>query len=240
MGLDCELVVDEYRRIVRVPLLEPTFLITCVLLPSFCFLFVLAGYCEAGVRPVSSFIDAPSSLRDVFAASCRWNLRHLPRNARSCAHRLAIMFCTTVASITYSGSLRYRTALSGRVTVDWRMCGAPAIVSLLPGFGHVDERRPLPRQIRAVRAGAGFADEMLMILWSDGTCSRAAKMCAVVRPFYLLCRKTLPGFRTLLSFLLTGGGPGCATAIDGGRTAPAVFRHRRWDAGRLWTVGPAR
>ena len=54
---------------------------------------------------------------------------------------------------------RYRGALSARVTVDWRMCGAPAIVSLLPGFGHVDERRPLPRQVRAVRAGDGFADE---------------------------------------------------------------------------------
>ena len=39
------------------------------------------------------------------------------------------------------------------------MCGAPAIVSLLPGFGHVDERRPLPRQVRAVRGGDGFADE---------------------------------------------------------------------------------
>ena len=34
------------------------------------------------------------------------------------------------------------------------MCGAPAI-----GFGHVDERRPLPRQVRAVRAGDCFADE---------------------------------------------------------------------------------
>ena len=54
---------------------------------------------------------------------------------------------------------RYRAALSGRVTVDWRMCGAPAIVSLLPGFGHVDERRSFPRQVRAVRTGDGFADE---------------------------------------------------------------------------------
>ena len=70
-----------------------------------------------------------------------------------------------------------------------------------------------------------------MVPWSHGTCSRAAKMCAMVRPFCLLCSKTLPGFHTLLSFLLTGGGPGCATAIDGGLTAPAFFRHRRWDAG---------
>ena len=32
-------------------------------------------------------------------------------------------------------------------------------VSLLPGFGDVDECRPLPRQVQAVRAGDGFADE---------------------------------------------------------------------------------
>ena len=63
------------------------FLIICVLLPSFPSLFVLAGYCEAGSCPVSSFIDASLSSRDILAASCRWNLRHLPRNARSCAHR---------------------------------------------------------------------------------------------------------------------------------------------------------
>ena len=37
--------------------------------------------------------------------------------------------------------------------------GAPAIVSLLPAFGRVDECRPLPRQVRAVRTGDGFADE---------------------------------------------------------------------------------
>ena len=54
---------------------------------------------------------------------------------------------------------RYRAALFWRVTVDCIMCGAPAIVSLLPGFGHVGECRPLPRQVRAVRAGDGFADE---------------------------------------------------------------------------------
>ena len=88
--------------------------------------------------------------------------------------------------------------------------------------------------------GTALLTKILTVLWSHGICSRAAKMCAVVRPFYLLCRKTLPGFRTLLSFLLTGGGPGCATAIDGGLTAPAFFRHRRWDAGCLRTVSPAR
>ena len=119
------------------------------------------------------------------------------------------------------------------------MCGAPAIVSLLLGFRHVDESRPLPRQLRAVNAGDGFADED-----TDGSLEPwhrfARQNVRVIRPFFLLCRKTLSGFRTLLSFLLRGGGPGCATAIDGGRTAPAVSRHRRWDAGRLWTVGPAR
>lgn len=31
--------------------------------------------------------------------------------------------------------------------------------SLLAGFGHVDECRPLARQVRAVRAGDGFAEE---------------------------------------------------------------------------------
>ena len=84
---DCELVVDQYRRIIRVLLLEPSFLIISMLLPPFRSIFVLAGYFEAEVRPVSSFIDASSSPRDIFAASCRWNLRYLPRNARSCAHR---------------------------------------------------------------------------------------------------------------------------------------------------------
>ena len=39
------------------------------------------------------------------------------------------------------------------------MCGAPAIVSLLPGFGYVDGRRPVPRQVRAIRGGDGFVDE---------------------------------------------------------------------------------
>ena len=62
---DWELVVDEYccRRIICVLLLEPTFLIICVLLPFFPSLFVLAGYCEVGVRPVSSFVDASTSPR---------------------------------------------------------------------------------------------------------------------------------------------------------------------------------
>ena len=58
------------------------------------------------------------------------------------------------------------------------MCGAPAIVSLRPGFGYVDERRLLPRQVQAVRVGDGFADKILMVLWSHGTYSRATNMCA--------------------------------------------------------------
>ena len=29
------------------------------------------------------------------------------------------------------------------------------------------------------------------------------------------------------------------TATNGGRTSPAAFRRRRWEAGLLWTVGPA-
>ena len=59
--------------------------------------------------------------------------------------------------------------------------------------------------------GTTLLTKMLMVLWSHGTCSRAANMCAVVRPLYLLCGKTLPGFRTPLSFPVAGGGPGCAT-----------------------------
>ena len=54
---------------------------------------------------------------------------------------------------------RCRAALSGRVTVDGMMCGAPAIVSLRPGFGHVGQCRPRPRQVRAVRAGDGIAGD---------------------------------------------------------------------------------
>ena len=107
---------------------------------------------------------------------------------------------------------RYRAALFGCVTVDcMMMCGAPAIVSLLPGFGHVDECRPLPHQVRAVRAGDGFADED-----ADGP----------LEPWHMFARHQhmLGGsvvllalqeggenFRTPLSFLLAYGGPGCAT-----------------------------
>ena len=48
--------------------------------------------------------------------------------------------------------------------------------------------------------GTALLTKMLMVLWSHGTCSRATNMCAVVRPLYLPCGKTLPGFRTPLSF----------------------------------------
>ena len=49
----------------------------------------------------------------------------------------------------------------GRVAVDCILCGAPAIVSLLPTFGFVSDNRPLPRHVRAVRAedGAGGEDD---------------------------------------------------------------------------------
>ena len=48
---------------------------------------------------------------------------------------------------------------SGRVAVGCMMCGAPAIVSLLPTFGYVSDDRPLPRHARAVRAEDGAGDE---------------------------------------------------------------------------------
>ena len=48
--------------------------------------------------------------------------------------------------------------------------------------------------------GTALLTKMLMVLWSHGTCSRAANIRAVVRPL-LLCGKTLSGFRTPRSFL---------------------------------------
>ena len=151
------------------------------------------------------------------------------------------MFSITIASITYSGS--QDTALR-----------CLAVLRLTEGCV---VRQPLSLYVlaSATSTSAGFflvkfrlcvlgTALLTRYLWSFGAMAhtRAPPICApaVVRPFYVLCRKTLPGFRTPFSFLLTGGGPGCATAIDGGRTAPAVFRHRRWDAGRLYTVDPTR
>ena len=46
--------------------------------------------------------------------------------------------------------------LSVCVSVSVSVCVS---VCLLPGFGHVDECRPLPRQVQAVRVGDDFADE---------------------------------------------------------------------------------
>ena len=46
--------------------------------------------------------------------------------------------------------------LSVCVSVSVSVCVS---VCLLPGFGHVDECRPLPRQVQDVRPGDGFADE---------------------------------------------------------------------------------
>ena len=90
------------------------------------------------------------------------------------------------------------------------MCGAPAIVSLLPGFGHVGECRPLPRQVRAVRAGDGFADEDADALLEP--------LHMFARRQHVLCGSVLlalqedgDNFLTPLSFLLAYGGPGCAT-----------------------------
>ena len=55
-------------------------------------------------------------------------------------------------------------------------------------------------KFRLIVLGTALLTKMLMVLWSPGTCSRATNMCAVVRPLYLPCGKTLPGFRTPLSF----------------------------------------
>ena len=55
-----------------------------------------------------------------------------------------------------------------------------------------------PVKFRLFVLGTVLLTKMLMVLWSHGTCSRAANMCAMVRPSYLLCGKTLPGFRAFI------------------------------------------
>ena len=134
-----------------------------VLLPYFPSLFVSAGTRLQFVRFL--FVDASSSPRAIFAASCYVLVDGICGICRETLvpQLIIVSPCNHVFHHScVDGVLRfvrYRAALSGRVTVECMLYGAPAIVSLLPAFGRVDECRPLPRQVRAVRTGDGFADE---------------------------------------------------------------------------------
>ena len=64
-----------------------------------------------------------------------------------------VTFYLTLASKTYFGTL------SAGMTVDCMICGGPATAALLPGFGDVEDSKPLPRQIRIVRAEGRLGDE---------------------------------------------------------------------------------
>ena len=82
------------------------------------------------------------------------------------AHLTVVFLCHRVFHRScVEDVLRYARyiASSGRVAIDCVMCGAPATVPLLPTFhhvSHVSDDRPIPRQVRAVRAedGAGGDD----------------------------------------------------------------------------------
>ena len=55
---------------------------------------------------------------------------------------------------------------------------------------------------------SALATKMMVALWKRGTCWHTVKMCAVAPPSCRLYKKTLPGLRTLPSFLIAGGGAG--------------------------------
>eukprot|EP00904_Undaria_pinnatifida_P011236 jgi/Undpi1/7242/HiC_scaffold_22.g09715.m1 len=78
-----------------------------------------------------------------------------------------------------------------------------------PTFGYVSGNKPLVKY-RLCMPRAALATKMMVVLWNRGTCSHTVKMCAVAPPLCRLDKKTLPGLRTLPSFLIAGGGAGFA------------------------------
>ena len=109
--------------------------------------------------------------------------------------------------------LRYARyiASSGRLAIDCIMCGAPATVSLLPMFHHDSDDRPLPRQVRAVRAedGAGGEDvDGPVEPWHMFARRQDVRFGSAV--VLALHQKTLPSLRTPLVFLIAGGETGFA------------------------------
>ena len=109
--------------------------------------------------------------------------------------------------------LRYArySALSGRMTVDCRMCGGPAAEALLPGVGDIEDSKPLPRQIRTVRAEDRLGDED-----ADGPLDPWHMLARrqIVRggsAILLALQEDIARLRTPLSCLPAGGALGCAT-----------------------------
>ena len=135
-------------------------------------------------------------------------------------HLLRSAACTTQCRLTVQSRLlsslrRRRTPVRKihcvicRAALDGMVCGSPAIVSLQPTFGYVSGDKPLVKY-RLCMPRAALATKMMVVLWNRGTCSHTVKMCAVAPPLCRLDKKTLPGLRTLPSFLIAGGGAGFA------------------------------
>ena len=91
------------------------------------------------------------------------------------------------------------------------MCGGPTAAAFPPRFGDVEDSKPLPRQVRAVRAADGLGDED-----ADGRlepCHMFARR-QFVRggsAILLALQNDIARLRTPLSFLPAGGALGCAT-----------------------------
>ena len=80
---------------------------------------------------------------------------------------------------------------------------------------------------------------MLMVLWTHGTWSLGAKLWAVVPPFFLLFKKTLPDFVPRFRSCPRVGPLGALTAAYiGGRRANSSFSAPTLELGHWLGCGP--
>ena len=118
------------------------------------------------------------------------------------------------------------------------MCGGSA-AALLSGFVNVNDCKPLPRQIRTVRAEDRLPARMQMVLSTHGTCSLGTKLWAVVPPIYLLFKNTLPDFVPRFHSCPRVGSLGALSAVNiGGRPANSSFSEATLELGPSLSCGP--
>ena len=82
---------------------------------------------------------------------------------------------------------------------------------------------------------------MLMVLWTHGTCSLGAKLWAVIPPFQLFSKKTLPDFVPRFHSCPRERPLGALpeAKLSSGVLQTAVSRRRpRWNSVLLWAVDP--
>ena len=91
------------------------------------------------------------------------------------------------------------------------MCGGLVAAALLPGFGDVEDSKPLPRQIRTVRAEDRLGDEDADGPWDPWHMFARRQTVGGGSTILLALQEDIARLRTPLSFLPAGGALGCAT-----------------------------